>query len=327
MPLQGTFDVLDFSEVLRLLARQQLTGRLHVRSRSFAANLFFDEGALVGADQSEHQAAATAGDVRGRLEEICFEMLDAERGGFEFQAGRPSTLPAATRLRVDTVLSRARKRLQEWQELQELIPSLDLQPHLVDDLASTEVTIDQERWRMLTAIDGRRSLRAIGRTLNMSDFDVCRVVKALLDGGVVEIDARAAALASAARDAVAPAVPLSDTQGLGDTVRVTGAEEQPSSSAPLASRSVAERHAVTTGTRSLHGTDDAPEAAAAPTAVTPGLELDSAGDVTAHEEDANGAPQVAAGTLADPDQPGDDAAPSRRRRVVRIRSRVRPDDD
>lgn len=326
MPLQGTFDVLDFSEVLRLLARQQLTGRLHVRSRSFAANLFFDEGALVGADQSEHQAAATAGDVRGRLEEICFEMLDAERGGFEFQPGRPSSLPAATRLRVDTVLSRARKRLQEWQELQELIPSLDLQPHLVDDLASTEVTIDQERWRMLTAIDGRRSLRAIGRTLNMSDFDVCRVVKSLLEGGVVEIDARAAALASAARDAVAPAVPLADTQGLGDTVRVTAAEEQPAGGAPLASRSVAERHAVSSGSRALRNADEVPEAA--PTA--PGIELDGADGLPADAEGADGVPEAPAddpaGAPADPEQPGDDAAPSKRRRVVRIRSRVRPDE-
>ena len=221
MPLQGTFDVLDFSEVLRLLARQQLTGRLHVRSRSFAANLFMEDGALVGADQSEHQAAAATGDVRGRLEEICFEMLDAERGGFEFQPGRASTLPSTTKLRVDTVLSRARKRLQEWQELQELIPSLDLQPRLVDDLASAQVTIDQERWRMLTVVDGRRSLRAIGRTLNLSDFDVCRVVKSLLEEGIVELDARAAALASAAREAVAPPVAAIETSAVHEVVRVT----------------------------------------------------------------------------------------------------------
>ncbi|MCU4184361.1 DUF4388 domain-containing protein [Acidiferrimicrobium sp. IK] len=233
MPLQGTFDVLDFSEVLRLLARQQLTGRLHVRSRSFAANLFLEEGSLVGADQSEHQAAAASGDVRGRLEEICFEMLDAERGGFEFQPGRPSSLPSTTRLRVDTVLSRARKRLQEWQELQELIPSLDLQPHLVDDLSASQVTIDQERWRMLTVVDGRRSLRAISRTLNMSDFDVCRVMKSLLEEGIVELDPRAIALASAAKDAIAPPVAAIDSPAVHEVVRVTtdgGAEAGPAGS-------------------------------------------------------------------------------------------------
>ena len=204
MPLSGTFDVLDFAEVLRLLGRQQVTGRLHVRARHYGANLFFEEGALVGADQSEHQAAAAAGDVRGRLEEICFELLDADRGTFEFQPGRPSAFHGGQRLKVDPVIARARKRLEEWQELQEAIPSLDAQPRLADDLNTAEVTIDQERWRVLTVIDGRRNLRAIGRTLGLSDFDVCRVVKGLLDDGVVELDARAAAVASAARESIPP---------------------------------------------------------------------------------------------------------------------------
>ena len=195
MPLSGTFDVLDFAEVLRLLGRRQVTGRLHVRARHYGANLFFEDGALVGADQSEHQAAASAGDVRGRLEEICFELLDADRGTFEFHPGRPGGSTKAARLKVEPVIVRAQKRLDEWHELQEAIPSLDLQPRLADDLASTAVTIDQERWRLLTVIDGRRNLRAIGRTLGLSDFDVCRVVKGLVDDGVVELDVRAAVAA------------------------------------------------------------------------------------------------------------------------------------
>ena len=56
-----------------------MSGRLHVRGRSFAANLFFADGMIVGADQSEHQAAAIAGDVAQRAQEICFELLDADR--------------------------------------------------------------------------------------------------------------------------------------------------------------------------------------------------------------------------------------------------------
>jgi hypothetical protein len=211
MPLQGTFDVLDFTEVLQLLASQRLTGRLHVRSRSFGANLFLEEGLLVGADQSEHQPAATTGDVRGRIEEICFEMLDAERGSFEFQPGKPSTLPVVERHRPEAVLEQARKRLEEWHELQEVIPSLELQPRLVLDLAANEVTLDRERWRMLTAIDGRRNLRAIGRLLNLSDFDVCRVVRRLIEDNIVALDGMAA-LPASTRDAM-PVVPTPDASG------------------------------------------------------------------------------------------------------------------
>ena len=205
MPLQGTFDVLDFTEVLQLLSSQQLTGRLHVRSRAYGAYLFVEDGLLVGADQSEHQPAATAGDVRGRLEEVCFEMLDAERGSFEFHPGKPSSLPVGERFKTDEVLTQARRRLEEWHQLQEVIPSLDLQPRLVLDLSRAEVTLDRERWRMLTAVDGRRNLRAIGRVLNLSDFDVCRVVCTLVDDGIVALDG-IGALPASTRDAM-PVVP------------------------------------------------------------------------------------------------------------------------
>jgi hypothetical protein len=119
----------------------------------------------------------------------------------------------------DAVLTRARKRLDEWHELQEVIPSLDLQPRLVLDLAATEVTLDKERWRTLTAIDGRRNLRAIGRVLNISDFDVCRIVRSLLDDGIVELEG-ITALSASTRDAM-PVVPPPEAAGL-ERVLVAG---------------------------------------------------------------------------------------------------------
>src|SRR5208283_5359539 len=110
MPLQGTFDVVDFSEVARLLARLQLTGKLHVRVSNLAANLLFDKGALIGADCTDRHPAASAGDVRGRLEEICFKMLETDRGTFEFHLGDTSSFGSASH-DVETVLGRARQRL------------------------------------------------------------------------------------------------------------------------------------------------------------------------------------------------------------------------
>lgn len=198
MPLQGTFDVLDFSAVMEMLAERSMSGRLHVRSRSFAAYLFFSEGLIVGADQSEHQAAAVAGDVSQRVQEICFELLGSDRGTFEFDPGRAGAVLGATAVTVQDALGDAHQRLDEWQELQALIPSLDLQPHLVTELDPGQVTLDREQWRVLTAVDGRRNLRSIGRALNLSDFEVCRAMRELLNAKVVEIDVRQAGIAGMA---------------------------------------------------------------------------------------------------------------------------------
>jgi hypothetical protein len=303
MPLQGTFDVLDFTDVLRLLARQQLTGRLHVRSRSFGANLFLEDGLLVGADQSEHQPAATAGDVRGRIEEICFEMLEAERGSFEFHAGKASTLPVSDRHRAETVLTRARKRLDEWHELQEAIPSLDLQPRLKLDLDRSEVTLDKERWRMLTAIDGRRNLRAIGRVLNLSDFDVCRVMRGLMTDGIVELEGMAA-LPASTRDAM-PVVPAPDASGIDLVVADPGADGAGQPALPTIPSRPSPGPLVVTMVPTVASKPAAAADAAPPAADGPAVD-EAAADVT----------------------PGGDVpeATRRGRRVIRIRSRqTQPD--
>ncbi len=296
MPLQGTFDVLDFTEVLQLLARQQLTGRLHVRSRSYGANLFLEDGLLVGADQSEHQPAATAGDVRGRIEEVCFEMLEAERGSFEFHPGKPSSLPVGERHQPESVITEARRRLEEWHELQEIIPSLDLQPRLVLDLSQAEVTLDKQRWRMLTAIDGRRNLRAIGRVLNLSDFDVCRLVRSLIDDGVVELEGFSA-LSASTRD-VMPVVPAPDTGN-----RVVTFDAETTVMARPDTRPDARPDQAPAGTE-IAGTATPPEG-------TPAVGEDP--DVTQVAPTVEPPP--------DDDEAGEDRPDARRWRVIRIRSR------
>jgi hypothetical protein len=193
MPLQGTFDVLGFADVLQLLGRRHLTGRLHVRSRTIGANLYLDEGLLIGADVGDH-STNTANDVRGRLEEICFELLETDRGSFEFVPDLVGMGAVTVSVKVETVLARARRRLEDWRQIQTVIPSLDLHPRVVSHLETDQVTLNREHWRLITAIDGRRSLRALARNLGLGEYETCRMVKSLMDDGVIELDGPPAAL-------------------------------------------------------------------------------------------------------------------------------------
>jgi Domain of unknown function (DUF4388) len=203
MPLQGTFDVLGFADVLQLLGRRRLTGRLHVRSRAIGANLYLDDGLLIGADVGDHSTNTTS-DVRGRLEEICFELLETERGTFEFVPDLLGMGAVTVSVKVETVLARARRRLEDWRQIQTVIPSLDLHPRVVSDLESDQVTLNRERWRLITAIDGRRSLRALARSLGLGDYETCRMVKSLMDDGVIELDGPQVALPTPAGATIEP---------------------------------------------------------------------------------------------------------------------------
>ncbi len=70
-----------------------------------------------------------------------------------------------------------------------------MQPRLVTELDPGQVTLDREQWRVLTAVDGRRNLRSIGRALNLSDFEVCRAMRQLLNAKVIELDMRPVGMA------------------------------------------------------------------------------------------------------------------------------------
>jgi len=191
LSLQGTFDVLDFTELLTLLSRKRATGRLHVRSGTLSADLFFKDGQLSTTSSSEPPGPDTSREEIARLESICLEFLRGVRATFEFDHRWSGPWPRGRSVKVDAVLNRTRRRLQEWREIEAVIPSLEVQPRVVTELGATQVTLDRNRWRLVTAIDGRRSVHGLAHALDMSSYQVCKLLKSLVDDGVVEVAPKA----------------------------------------------------------------------------------------------------------------------------------------
>ena len=162
MSLQGSFEVLGFSEVLELLERKRQSGRLHVRAGGAAGHIYLRDGRLTGAESGEHTMPASSAEAKARLEELCFEFLQSERGVFEFQPRVAAPWPTQLASSVATVLDEARHRLEEWREIQTVIPSMDVRPRVVEELVPDAVTLTRERWRLIAAIDGRRTVHRFG---------------------------------------------------------------------------------------------------------------------------------------------------------------------
>ncbi|MHB1924076.1 MAG: DUF4388 domain-containing protein [Acidimicrobiales bacterium] len=188
--LQGSFDTLDFPEVLGMLSRKRQSGKLRMHCGSAVVELYLAEGRLTHAESSDHGIPVRVADSRSRLEETCFEVLRWDHGSFEFH---PNAVPTSSRnldAPVDSVLSGARRRVEEWERVQLIIPSLDVQPRLVSELASPEVTVSRSSWRILAALDGRRNGLALARTLGLSHFELSFALAELVTAGLVEVSAR-----------------------------------------------------------------------------------------------------------------------------------------
>jgi hypothetical protein len=186
MPLLVTFDILTVTEFLGLLKAHRCTGHLHVRTGSLSAHFFLEGGWLVGVDLGDRLTGGLDGSMDAVLEACC-EMLDSDQGVAEFVL---SAVNGASQVRMDpeVLLESARGRLPEWREIRAVIPSLEFKPRLVDVLPGGTITLDQNRWELVMAIDGRRNLASIARTLGVTSYELRRRMKCLLDDHMIELE-------------------------------------------------------------------------------------------------------------------------------------------
>ena len=87
--------------------------------------------------------------------------------------------------------------MAEWREIIAVIPSIEARPRLVPEPpAGGPITLDAAQWRVVTGIDGRRRVSALIRVLDGGEFSVCKILRSLVQAGLVEIDAADAAPAA-----------------------------------------------------------------------------------------------------------------------------------
>ena len=188
MPLAGTFDVLDFGEVLVLLSRRAATGRLQVRTSGMHGTIWLAEGRATSAEIGSAAGGETRNNWRSLIEEICFDALRSARGSFEFHPEDEASVPAGPRVRLETVVAAGKKRLEMWRDVESVIHSFEAVPRMADSLSHDSVTLSQDKWRILVAVDGRRNVAALAKRLDIELLEFCQLLKPLIEGGAVVLD-------------------------------------------------------------------------------------------------------------------------------------------
>jgi len=207
--LQGTLDTLSLPELCELLSGTNKTGALHVRAEAGQGVLWFAGGKVCAGEaggQTGPPPPGAGGDLLERLHDVCFELFRYTEGSFEFEPERRPSWPAERTLDVTGLLAETDRRMAEWREIIAVIPSIEARPRLVPEPpAGGPITLDAAQWRVVTGIDGRRRVSALIRVLDGGEFTVCKVLRSLVQAGLVEIDAAESATPPAAADGLEPA--------------------------------------------------------------------------------------------------------------------------
>jgi hypothetical protein len=182
LALQGTLDTFALPDVLHLLATTKKTGCLRLDGTRGTGTVHVDGGEVVAVAAAHAPLATEPADA-------LFELLRFEDGSFAFDADASPAerQPAAD---VESLLSEATTLLQEWREIEAVVPSLDAHVSLRSALSGDEVTIPAAQWAHVVAVGDGRTVRSLGEHLELAELPVSRVVRDLVELGVVELEER-----------------------------------------------------------------------------------------------------------------------------------------
>lgn len=195
MALQGTLETFALPDVLRLLASTKKTGAYRLDGDRGTGRLWLADGQVIA---GEFEGSATTD-----ANEVAFELLRFSDGDFVFDAdAAPDS--SSDPIDVESLLSDAEALLTEWKDIERVVPSLDRWVALRAELPADEVTIRADKWISVVAIGGGKTVGQLGSLLGLGELPVSRVVKDLVELGLVELGDVPATIAPPPAPAPAP---------------------------------------------------------------------------------------------------------------------------
>ena len=129
--------------------------------------------------------------LQGYFVEVIRRLFTWVEGFFRFEQESPFPGDGKITVKVDleNLIIEGSRRLREWEQLQEEIPSLEMALKFTDrpgtDLKNVNLSI--EEWRVVSYVNPKNTMNQIARTVKMNDLEIRRVVYGLLQAGLVEI--------------------------------------------------------------------------------------------------------------------------------------------
>lgn len=176
MAFQGSLKELPLPDIIQLVSVSGKTGKFTLTRDDERGFIFLKNGQMVH---------ASVGELIG--EEAIYSLAIWNSGDFLFNPGDEAERQTITKSNTNLLMEAAR-RLDEWRVLSKKIASVDLVPELLArENRHEQVTLNPHEWMLLTRIDGHRSIADIGQALNMSSFEVAKILYGMITGELVQL--------------------------------------------------------------------------------------------------------------------------------------------
>ena len=179
--LNGDLDSFALPDVLRFVASGDVTGRVLITRDDVAGALALDRGTFVGASLSDEDAPTTVDEAL----DIAVLLFDGAGGTFEVVqeewVGGPLSLDA------DELAKAVERRRKEWAAVVDQLGALD-EPLVVSPdlpIGIDQIMVRAEQWRLLSFIDGRRSVQDVARDTGASVYATAVALAEMANAGMI----------------------------------------------------------------------------------------------------------------------------------------------
>ncbi len=174
MAFQGSLKELPLPDIIQLVSVSGKTGKFTLSRDNDRGYIFLKNGQMVH---------ASIGDLTG--EEAIYALAIWNHGDFQFVPGEESDRQTISKSNTNLLMEAAR-RLDEWRVLSKKVASVDLVPELLlRENRHEQITLNPHEWMVLTKIDGRRAITEIGQALNISAFEVAKILYGMITAELV----------------------------------------------------------------------------------------------------------------------------------------------
>jgi hypothetical protein len=128
-----------------------------------------------------------------QIEEIVYNLFSWQEGDFVFHEGAaPKSAPFLVELSTMGIIMEGTRRIDEWLEIQKVLPPDDVLLRIARSPRTNreELTISLDEFRLLSLVNGERTLPDLLNLSPMGEFVTCRALYRLIAGNLVEVAGR-----------------------------------------------------------------------------------------------------------------------------------------
>ncbi len=175
--LQGSLKDFDITDILQLIHMNKKDGCLEIKTDEDEGRIFFEGGLVKHSETSDRSG-----------ENAVQRILMWSDGTFHFLPDKKSSKKTID-LPIQHLMLEAARKIDEWKQIERIIPSLDMIVNIVEDpeTGTENIKLTSEEWKILTFVDGVSTIKEMAEKVNQSEFQTAKVFVGLVSSGLVSL--------------------------------------------------------------------------------------------------------------------------------------------